>query len=322
MTSPVRAGSYPSSSATSRRCRPWTPPSALAAANATSKPTFIWRPSSLEVPVKGAAMPKSTSVSVTPGVGGGSGAAGTAGCGLTEFARWAAAESPCAMRRMAPRASAPPAPTAASTKRSHRTRRPGPRSFRMREKGAVGATVLGPEPTAAFVSSVGERRGPEPACAWGPLPGGRGLAVEPDASAWRAIPDGCFTEVETTGPASWGGGVSPVPGCAMGGMTVPCAGVRRAAAVPPLGVPHRGWEPCRGVGVPGSGLVPVTRMPAGGVGVRVFGVPAVPRGGVGVRPGARAKAAASAGAADLRPPGSSAFSSWRSSSRTSALQGS
>ena len=227
----------------------------------------------------------------------------------------------------------------------------------MREKGAVGAR-LGPEPLDARASSAGVRRGPEPeAWAWGPLPGGcfgpvrassgPGSGVmrgpEPEAWAWGPLPGSCFEPEEATLPSRGVGFPGPLAGGAGGTTGVPPGGVRRAAGSPPVGVPHSGCEPCRGVGVPGRALVPVTRMPTGGVGARTFGapvvpgvpaggvgartfgapaVPGVPVGGVGVRGAARAKAAASAGAADLRPPGISALSSWRSSSSTSALHGS
>src|SRR3974377_1217272 len=50
----------------SRSCRPYTPPLALATLNAASMPRFIFWPSSLAGPGKGAEMPNRISLSVTP----------------------------------------------------------------------------------------------------------------------------------------------------------------------------------------------------------------------------------------------------------------
>jgi hypothetical protein len=50
----------------SRSCRPCTPPLALATLNAASMPSFIFWPSSLAGPVKGAEIPKRISLAVTP----------------------------------------------------------------------------------------------------------------------------------------------------------------------------------------------------------------------------------------------------------------
>src|SRR5689334_1868672 len=46
--------------------RPLTPPASLARLKAVSMPSFIWRPSSLDAPEKGATIPKRISLSVTP----------------------------------------------------------------------------------------------------------------------------------------------------------------------------------------------------------------------------------------------------------------
>src|SRR5271166_4123983 len=50
----------------SRRRRPFTPPASLIWLKAVSTPIFIWRPSSLDAPLKGAAIPNTISLSLTP----------------------------------------------------------------------------------------------------------------------------------------------------------------------------------------------------------------------------------------------------------------
>src|SRR5208282_4724986 len=50
----------------SRRRRPFTPPASLIWLKAVSTPIFIWRPSSLDAPLKGAAIPNKISLSLTP----------------------------------------------------------------------------------------------------------------------------------------------------------------------------------------------------------------------------------------------------------------
>src|SRR5271167_1439859 len=50
----------------SRRRRPFTPPASLIWLKAVSTPIFIWRPSSRDAPLKGAAIPNKISLSLTP----------------------------------------------------------------------------------------------------------------------------------------------------------------------------------------------------------------------------------------------------------------
>src|SRR5271156_3940157 len=50
----------------SRRRRPFTPPASLIWLKAVSMPIFIWRPSSRDAPLNGAAIPNKISASLTP----------------------------------------------------------------------------------------------------------------------------------------------------------------------------------------------------------------------------------------------------------------
>src|SRR5208282_494977 len=50
----------------SRRRRPFTPPALLIWLKAVSMPIFIWRPSSRDAPLNGAAIPNKISASLTP----------------------------------------------------------------------------------------------------------------------------------------------------------------------------------------------------------------------------------------------------------------
>src|SRR5258706_12204203 len=96
--------------------RPCTPPDSLAAANATSTPVFIARPSSLEGPVSGDAMPKRRSPCAT-GAGWPDGCTTEATFTPSLAPPMAAGPSPdqCERSRMTP---GPPRASAATTPRS------------------------------------------------------------------------------------------------------------------------------------------------------------------------------------------------------------